>query len=142
MQPKFLHPFVTRSHKGVYGIIRKNNQILVIRKARGPYTGLYDLPGGTPENDETPEETVVREIKEETNCEVVDKSNKRQHTILFNHFTKESGLTGCIQHTGILFDIVVNGEPATTGDGLDSNGAKWRGYCDDSGEIISFFPQE
>ena len=49
MQPEFLHPFVTRSHKGVYGIIRKGNQILLIRKARGPYTGLYDLPGGSPE---------------------------------------------------------------------------------------------
>ena len=41
MQPAFLHSFVTRSHKGIYGIIRKNNQILLIRKARGPYKDIF-----------------------------------------------------------------------------------------------------
>ena len=121
----FLRSDVTRAHLGVYGIIKQNNQILLIKKARGPYTGLYDLPGGTPENNETPEETVTREIKEETNCDVISKTNKREHTVLFNQFTPASGLTGCMQHTGILFDITVNGNPATTGDGLDSNGAEW-----------------
>ena len=121
----FLREDVTRAHLGVYGVIRHDNKILVIKKARGPYTALYDLPGGTPENNETPEETVTREIKEETNCDLVTKTNKRSKTILFNHFTKESGLTGCLQHTGIIFDVTVQGDPATTGDGLDSNGAEW-----------------
>ncbi|MBO5997845.1 MAG: NUDIX domain-containing protein [Alphaproteobacteria bacterium] len=125
MQPAFLHSFVTRSHKGVYGIIRKNNQILVIRKARGPYTGLYDLPGGSPEANETPEQTVAREIKEETNCDLISCTNKREKTIFFSQFTKASAETGCLQHTGILFDVKVVGEPTTQGDGLDSNGAKW-----------------
>ncbi|MBQ3695587.1 MAG: NUDIX domain-containing protein [Alphaproteobacteria bacterium] len=121
----FLRDDVTRAHMGVYGVIKKDNKILVIKKARGPYTGLYDLPGGTPENDETPEETVAREIKEETNCDLTSKSNERTLTILFNRFTGESGLTGCIQHTGVLFDVSVDGNPTASGDGLDSNGAKW-----------------
>jgi len=125
MQPAFLHSFVTRSHKGIYGIIRKNNQILLIRKARGPYTGLYDLPGGSPEPDETPEQTVAREIKEETNCDLISCTNQREKTIFFSAFTKESGEVGCMQHTGILFDVKVVGEPTTQGDGLDSNGAVW-----------------
>jgi 8-oxo-dGTP pyrophosphatase MutT (NUDIX family) len=125
MQPAFLHSFVTRSHKGVYGIVRKGNQILVIRKARGPYTGLYDLPGGSPEPGETPEQTVAREIKEETNCDLISCTNQREKTIFFSGFTKESGEEGCLQHTGILFDVEVSGEPTTQGDGLDSNGAVW-----------------
>lgn len=125
MQPAFLHSFVTRSHKGIYGIIRKNNQILLIRKARGPYTGLYDLPGGSPEAGETPEQTVAREIKEETNCDLISCTNQREKTIFFSQFTKESGEVGCMQHTGILFDVEVAGEPTTQGDGLDSNGAVW-----------------
>ena len=125
MQPAFLHSFVTRSHKGVYGIVRKNNQILLIRKARGPYTGLYDLPGGSPEAGETPEQTVAREIKEETNCDLISCTNQREKTIFFSGFTKESGEVGCMQHTGILFDVEVAGEPTIQGDGLDSSGAVW-----------------
>ena len=121
----FLRDDVTRSHLGVYGIIKHNNKILVIKKARGPYTGLYDLPGGSPEPGETPEQTLVREIKEETNCNLINQSNNRIKTILFNHFTRASGETGCLQHTGILFDVSVQGDPTTIGDGLDSNGALW-----------------
>ena len=42
-------PQVTRTHAGVYGIIRNAcNQLLVIRKRRGPYSGRFDLPGGSP----------------------------------------------------------------------------------------------
>ena len=125
MQPAFLHSFVTHSHKGVYGVIRKDNQILVIRKARGGYTGLYDLPGGTPEEGETPEQTLAREIKEETNCNLVFFKNKREKTIFFSQFTKVSGEAGCLQHTGILFDAEVTGHVSVQGDGLDSNGAVW-----------------
>ena len=98
---------------------------MVIRKARGPYTGLYDLPGGSPEADETPEQTVAREIKEETNCDLISCTNKREKTIFFSQFTKASGEVGCLQHTGILFDVEVAGEPSTRGDGLDSDGAVW-----------------
>jgi len=125
MHLPFLHPFVTRSHRGVYGIIRRNNQILVIRKARGPYTGLYDLPGGSPKAGETPEQTVIREIKEETNCDVISHTLVGEKTIFFSAFTKASGEKGCLQHTGVLFNIEVSGEPTTQGDGLDSNGAEW-----------------
>ncbi|NIK77876.1 hypothetical protein FHS15_003014 [Paenibacillus castaneae] len=32
-------------HMGVYGICVVNEQILVIRKILGPYSGKYDLPG-------------------------------------------------------------------------------------------------
>ena len=41
------HPYPRR----VYGIIRNAcNQLLVIRKRRGPYSGRFDLPGGSPES--------------------------------------------------------------------------------------------
>ena len=121
----FQSPEVTRAHLGVYGIIRKDNKILLIKKARGPYTGLYDLPGGSPEENEKPEQTLAREIKEETNCNLIEAKNKREKTILFSNFTKQSKETGCMQHTGILFDAFISGEPTTKGDGLDSNGAEW-----------------
>ena len=122
---KLLSPDVTMTHKGIYGVIKQNNQILVIKKARGPYTGLYDLPGGSPEMGETELQTVVREIKEETNCEAVSCEKLTTTTILFSDFTKEYGQTGVLQHTGSLYRVDVSGTPSAAGDGLDSNGALW-----------------
>ena len=119
------NPFVTRTHRGIYGAILRENKILLIRKARGPYTGLYDLPGGSPEAGETPEQTLVREIREETECQVIQSDFLCEKTIFFSDFTVASGEKGCMQHTGLLFSAEIKGEPATTGDGLDSGGAEW-----------------
>ncbi len=58
------------SHVGVYAVILnpQGDRILLIRKARGPYTGLLDLPGGSVETGETVEEALEREVGEETSC--------------------------------------------------------------------------
>lgn len=49
------------------GILLKERKILLIK--RGSYTpmfpGCWGLPGGRAEQDETPEQTVTREVKEE-----------------------------------------------------------------------------
>ncbi len=116
---------ITKTYFGVYGSIIRGEQILVIKKARGPYTGLFDLPGGSPEADETVEQTLIREIKEETNCDVLSINNKQENTIIFSDFTKDSGETGVLEHSAIIFDVDIKGKPSTLGDGLDSNGALW-----------------
>ena len=35
------------SHLGSYGVIIRDNKILLIKKNGGPYDGKLDLPGGT-----------------------------------------------------------------------------------------------
>src|SRR5690349_13813850 len=64
---------VTAAHFGVYGVIlsEDKSQILVVKKTRGPYTGWYDLPGGAMNEGETEEETLQREIMEETGAAIV-----------------------------------------------------------------------
>ena len=58
------------SHLGSYGLIIKNEQIVLINKANGPYKGKLDLPGGTIEFGETPEQALIREVKEEVGIDI------------------------------------------------------------------------
>jgi 8-oxo-dGTP diphosphatase len=53
-------------HIGIYGLIEQDDSILVIRKSRGPYKGLFDLPGGRPSHGEDLLNALHREIEEET----------------------------------------------------------------------------
>ena len=50
------------THIGCYGIITSNNKIALIKKARGGYLGKLDLPGGGIEHNESPEDTLKREL--------------------------------------------------------------------------------
>lgn len=58
------------SHLESYGLIIKNEQIVLIKKANGPYKGKLGLPGGTIEFGETPGQTLIKEIKEEVGIDI------------------------------------------------------------------------
>lgn len=49
------------------GIVIHNNKLLLIERWRGRLH-YYSVPGGGIERGETPEQTVIREIAEETSC--------------------------------------------------------------------------
>ena len=57
-------------HLGAYGIVIKDNKILLIKKVTGPYDGKLDLPGGTIEFQERPEDALKREFLEETGINI------------------------------------------------------------------------
>ncbi|MBO7244374.1 MAG: NUDIX domain-containing protein [Alphaproteobacteria bacterium] len=116
---------ITKTHFGIYGINIKDNKILLIKKTRGPYTGLYDLPGGSPETNEVPEETLIREIKEETNLDVTSFNFYKKTSIIFSNFTPQSNQTGVLEHTALLYHIQTSGMLSQDGDGIDSGGAVW-----------------
>lgn len=119
------NPNVTKTHFGVYGSVIHDGKILLIKKARGPYTGLYDLPGGSQEKGEDYLQTLKREMAEETGCEVIKAENERRKSIIFADFTPQSNEKGVLQHNAVLYNVEIKGEPQTSGDGLDSNGAVW-----------------
>lgn len=49
----------------VCALIKKNNRIFVAQRDYGEFKCLYEFPGGKIEEGETPEEAIIREIKEE-----------------------------------------------------------------------------
>ncbi len=51
-------------------IINSKNELLVATRAHEPSKGTLDLPGGFVDMEETGEEAVIREVKEETNLKV------------------------------------------------------------------------
>ena len=61
-------------YHGVYGYVEDPtaNKLLVVRKTRGAYKGKYDLPGGGQEPKETREETLARELREETGADLIE----------------------------------------------------------------------
>lgn len=50
----------------------KDNNVVAIKYKKGNLEGYYDIPGGKIEEGELPEQTVIREMKEETGLDVKD----------------------------------------------------------------------
>ena len=51
-------------------IINEKGELLVCRRGKNPQKGTLDLPGGFVDMNETAEQAIIREIKEELNIEV------------------------------------------------------------------------
>ena len=113
------------THVGSYGIIIQNEKIALIKKARGGYTGKLDLPGGGIEHEETPEEALIREVKEEVNG-TVRKYELFSVTSANIIWQVKSNLKEDLHHIGILYKVEIEEENLKSeADGLDSNGANW-----------------
>ena len=53
-------------------ILNEKKELLVVRRKNNPGKGMLDLPGGFMDMNETGEEGVVREVKEETGLDAID----------------------------------------------------------------------
>ncbi|MFV0346357.1 MAG: NUDIX domain-containing protein [Bacteroidales bacterium] len=62
--------FVNASSATTAIIFNEKNELLLCRRARKPFKGTYELPGGFLEFGETAEHALKREIKEELNLHI------------------------------------------------------------------------
>jgi 8-oxo-dGTP diphosphatase len=83
------------------GILLKDNQILLVQRKNEPFKGKWALPGGFVEYEEKTEDTVVREVFEETGLKTKirelagvysdPKRDPRGHTITVVYVLERSG---------------------------------------------------
>lgn len=116
---------IVKTHVGAYGVIIKDNKIILVKKARGGYKGKLDLPGGGMEHTELPEEALKREIMEEAGINIAN--YKLLDVVATNiKWEMEPNLWEDLHHLGILYTVDTNELfLKNEADGLDSNGANW-----------------
>lgn len=91
-------------HLGVYGLVIKEEEVLLIKKAVGPYKGKLDLPGGTVNFGERPNEILIREFDEETGLAITDYSLFDVDSVKFLY--KENDKSIMVHHVGIFYKIL------------------------------------
>lgn len=126
---------------GVYGLVIKDDNILLIKKYGGPYDKKLDLPGGTIEFCERPFETLKRELFEEVGIEVVNYELFDADSISFEWQYKEDVLIK-VHHTGIFFKVIdykngIRKEIKIDEINDDSLGAEWYNISDLNKEELS-----
>lgn len=116
---------IKNTHVGAYGFIIKNDCIALIKKARGGYTGLLDIPGGGIEHIETPVEALKRELMEEAGVTVKTYKLLTATSRTFTWNVNDS-LDEDLHHIGILYKVEVEEENVKEeADGIDSNGCSY-----------------
>lgn len=90
---------------GAYGLVIQDDKILLIKKIGGSYDGQLDLPGGTIEFSERPEDALKRELMEEVGIEVVDYQLFDADSVTFKWQFKEDVLVN-VHHIGIFFKVL------------------------------------
>ena len=116
---------VKGKHVGSYGLIIKNDQVALIKKARGGYTGLLDLPGGGIEHNETPVEALHRELQEEAGVTVTKEELITATSRTFKWQMTEKTIEN-LHHIGILYKVEIKEDKLKEEpDGLDSNGCNF-----------------
>ena len=111
------------SHFGIYGVIIEDNSILTVRKSRGPYEGLLCLTGGTPKEKETEDETLRREIKEETGADILEIG--RSKTFRLNVEKDSKGRDITFIHIGLWKSITVKNIDITKMGSEDVEKLEW-----------------
>jgi 8-oxo-dGTP pyrophosphatase MutT (NUDIX family) len=114
------------SHFGIYGLIKNVDSLLLIRKARGLYKGMYDLPGGSPKPNETNQETFIREVAEETGLKIQSSKKLTDDVITIYYNYLDNGQKSILKHSSLIyFSDKYSGQLKIGSDGEDSDGAQW-----------------
>lgn len=96
-----------QKHVGVYGVAIKDGNILLIKKTKGPYFGMYDLPGGRIEEGDDIEDVLHREFVEEVGCDIKELSflTKEEDSLEYMHPDQGNTL---FEHSGTYYNVILS----------------------------------
>ena len=109
---------------GVGAIIIHNGKILLEKRRNDPGKGKWSVPGGLVELGENIEETVLREVKEETNLEV----ENPQHVDVVTHISLDKN--GKIKYHFVIIDYLVKVKRGTLKAASDAEKLQWVPFDD------------
>ena len=116
-------------HIGCYGVVYNDKgEVLLIKKSRGAYKGLLDLPGGGIDYGESADDTLRREFSEEVGLSIKEYQLK---TVVTNYvvWDLDENHKEDLQHVAIIYDVTDDSQDykkiKKEADGLDSLGAGW-----------------
>jgi 8-oxo-dGTP diphosphatase len=108
--------YYPRVAMSVSALIKKDNQVLMVKRARQPFKGTWVLPAGFLDYGEHPMQALEREIKEETNLKV-----KQSKFLKFYQVKDDPRAMG---HIHFCYQVTVkNGELKTDTD--ENHDIKW-----------------
>ena len=111
-------------HFGVYARIVRNGRLLCVKKTRGPYTGLLDLPGGRPEFAENWEDALRRELTEEVGVDSVSIAGCTRFSLHVDFNTAGESID--FHHHGAVADVHLwSALPEREMSSSDTNGWEW-----------------
>ncbi|GAA1579582.1 MULTISPECIES: NUDIX domain-containing protein [Kribbella] len=114
---------VAQHHFGVYARIRDAGRILLVRKTRGPYAGLLDLPGGQPEPGESWAETLERELHEELGVRLPVAGEFTEFSLQVRRTS--TGRPIDFRHRGVFADLPAPADLPATVQSPDTDGVEW-----------------
>lgn len=95
---------------GVAAMIRSGYYILLGRRGKDPNRGLYVLPGGGVEDNESLEDALRREIKEETGLDIESDKNRWYHPYIIELSDRVIMVVDAsTQHGNSYYDAPVSG---------------------------------
>jgi len=104
---------------GVGAVIIKDGKILLEKRKNEPGKGKWSIPGGLVELGESVEQTVIREVKEETGLEV----EKPEHIDVVDNVVRDEN--GEIKYHFIIIDYFVKLKGGTVKAASDAEELKW-----------------
>ena len=86
----------------VAAVIRENGRVFATQRGYGPYKDGWEFPGGKIEPGETPEQALVREIREELDTEIAVGDRLMQIEYDYPEFHLSMGCYFCAVRSGSL----------------------------------------